>query len=73
MRVIFGDKKVAITAGLCLENEHGCVKLQKLIKAGVLSESNIADMPVVLEFKTLESVDLLIEALHHTRGLMENK
>lgn len=73
MRVMFGDKKVAITAGLCLESETGCVKLQKLLKAGILSESNIGDVPVVLEFKTLESIDALIEALQYTRGLMENK
>lgn len=73
MRIIFGDKKVAIKAGLCLESEHGCVKLQKLLKAGILSESNIYDVSVVLEFKTLESIDTLIEALQHTRGLMENK
>lgn len=73
MRVIFGDKKVAITAGLCLVSEHGCVKLQKLIKAGILSESNIGDVPVILEFKTLDGIDALIEALQYTRGLMENK
>ena len=73
MRIIFGDKKVAITAGLSIEHDRGVVKLQKLLNAGVLSESNIGDVPVFLEFKTLEGIDALIEALQYTRGLMENE
>lgn len=73
MKLFFGEKKIAITAGICDTNHHGCVKFQKLFKAGIYSESNIYDIPVILEFKNLESIDVVIEALQHARYLMESE
>ena len=72
MKIIFGDYKVAITCGLIKDSSHGCVKLQKLLKAGILSESNIGDVPVILEFKTINGIDALIDALEYTREQMKN-
>ena len=72
MKLVFGEKKIAITAGIG-DDEHGRVKFQKLLNAGIFSESNVYDVPVILEFKNIEGLDKVIEALQHTRNLMESK
>lgn len=72
MKLVFGDKKIAIVSAMG-HDERGRVRFHKLFEAGIFSESNIYDVPVILEFKNVECVDKVIEALQHVRGLMESK
>lgn len=67
MRIIFGDYKVKITAGLTKDN-NGVVVLQKLLHVGDLESAY--DISVDLTFKTPESIDTLMTALQYAREKM---
>lgn len=68
----FGDNKIAINSGID-KSQFGCVKFEKLFKPNNNDEGNKYDIPVILRFKTTESIDTVIEALQYARGLMENE
>lgn len=73
MIIIFGDNKVVIDAGTRHDNVGVC-KLIKVFNAltdiSEYSEKNRCDAPCYLEFKTVESLQKLIDSLEYVKGLM---
>lgn len=69
MKIEFGNKTVAIYVGTLKDKPTvGCCVLQKLLFPN--DENSIADIPVQLQFKDIDSLNALIKALREVRREM---
>lgn len=69
MKIEFGNKTVAIYVGTLKDKPAvGCCELQKLLFPN--DENSIADIPVQLQFKDIDSLNALIRALRIVRREM---
>ena len=72
MRLDFGDKKIAIHAGLTNELQYGVVEFKQLIEPNIDEDTNYTGKSCQLIFKDIESINTVIKSLETAREFMAN-
>ena len=71
MKIDFGFNKVAIYTGMVKDTDIGVCELQKLLIPN--DETSIGDVPCIIRFHNVKSIDALISSLEHLRSEMINE
>ena len=72
MKIELGDMKVVITAGLD-SDKRGCIKFEKSFKAYDMDREYIYDVPMIICFKDIASVDTVIKQLKYIKEVMQDE
>lgn len=74
MRIVFGQGKVMMKGGIKkAEPKTGAINFSLMKKPGIIDDENILYSPLVFEFQTVASIDVLIDLLKQVKVLMGDK